>query len=84
MKLLKPKNLLKIGYILVPIGIVGYAIIVPPLLTPRNPSEHFWFFYSLRTFIALIFACGAILGILSLVMSGILTIKNIIEKNKKL
>ena len=68
LKKLLTKRLRQIGYILVPIGILGYMLIIPPLGQPRNPSEHFWFWYNLRTNVAYLFGYLAIIGVESIIL----------------
>jgi hypothetical protein len=85
MKKLSTKNFRRIGYILIPIGILGYMLIVPPLFTPRDPSKYFWFWYSVRNIVALIFACFGIVGFLSLlfgILGGISWIKRLLHNTQ--
>ena len=80
------KTFRRVGYISIPIGILGYMIIVPPLLTPLNPPKNFWFWYNVRTIVALIFSCLGIVGFLSLfwgLVCEIPWVKRILESQSK-
>ncbi len=67
----KPSNMGKlrlIGYILIPIGILGFTLLVPSLSRPRNPSQHFSSWLSVGIAITFVMFCMGMLGILSLLI----------------
>jgi vacuolar-type H+-ATPase subunit I/STV1 len=68
MKKLSYKTFRKIGYILIPIGILGGMIGMPHLCRPRYPTESYFFWKAVKETIFLIMVLLGLIGFLSLII----------------
>ena len=76
------KKLRRIGYILIPVGILGF-LIEPCLCAPLNASKLWWFFHSLQGAVAQFLVVLGILGFLCFlggVLGEIPLVKSILNR----